>query len=78
MKIKPGLLHFRIMVVRKKSITNLAPGEITGGESMAKEINQVARLENLKKQSADQINLLFDQLIGEVNALEELEKSRKI
>lgn len=74
MKIKKVLLYSKIMAARKKSTTESMPGEIAGEESTARENSQVAMLENLKRQSADQINLLFDRLINEINTLEDLKK----
>jgi len=65
------------MAGRKKSTTEPIIENLSVETPVAKEINQTVMLENLKIQSAGQINSLFDQLIGEVNALEELKKKTK-
>ncbi|MEK7621881.1 MAG: hypothetical protein AAB415_01750 [Patescibacteria group bacterium] len=65
------------MVVRKKSTIEATIGDLPIGMPVAKETSHTAMLENLKLQSAGQINSLFDRLINEVNALEELKKRTK-
>ena len=65
------------MAVRKKSTTEPIIGDLPIETPVAQETSKTAMLESLKMQSAGQINNLFDRLINEVNALEELKKKTK-